>query len=228
MRTLYWLHRWSSLLVVLQLLIWLLTGLYFSLVPHDEMMGRKYWQTPQVSSLVVTAGKLCEVEGAATQFALSKIRLRQLAAKAQYVLDTPSGNYYLDAISCEPWQTTAELAKQLALATYNGSGEVIAVTAINNSPEQRGWAGPGFRIDIADDEHTRIYVDSRSGDVLPHRNNTWVVSDWMFRLHFMDYSGGQRFNHWLIWLAAMLALWFAFSGAFLLWQRTRFRRRRHT
>lgn len=228
MRTLYWLHRWSSLLIVLQLLIWLLTGLYFSLVPHDEMMGRKYWQTPSASPFVVASDKLCTVEELAAQFPFSQLRLRQLTGKVQYVLDTPSGDYYLDAISCEPWQTPAELAKQLALATYNGSGEIIAVTAINNSPEQRGWQGPGFRVDMADDEHTRIYVDSRSGDVLPHRNNTWVIADWMFRLHFMDYSGEQKFNHWLIWLTATLALWFALSGAVLLWQRTRFRRRRHT
>lgn len=228
MKKLYWLHRWGSLLVLLQVVIWLLTGLYFSLVPHDEMMGRKYWQSPPSGRIMVDADRLCTADSQAMQVTASSIRLRQIAGQVQYVLETPSGYHYLDALTCQPWQTPAELAQQLALATYKGVGDVVALTAVENSAEQRDWPGPGFRIDMADDEHTRIYVDSRSGDVLPHRNDTWVVADWMFRLHFMDYSGKQRFNHWLIWLTATLALGFAISGVFLLWQRTRLRQRKYT
>ncbi|MCA1766769.1 MAG: hypothetical protein LC639_00795, partial [Idiomarina sp.] len=55
-----------------------------------------------------------------------------------------------------------------------------------------------------------------SGEVIDHRNSSWWLSDWMFRLHFMDYSGERDFNSLLNIVAATVALWFSLSGLILL------------
>lgn len=38
-----WLHRWTSLIVALQVLIWLVTGLYFALVGHTEIAAHQHF-----------------------------------------------------------------------------------------------------------------------------------------------------------------------------------------
>ena len=67
-----------------------------------------------------------------------------------------------------------------------------------------------------DDLNTRVYVDENSGTVIDHRNTPWVISDWAFRLHFIDYTGGRNFNNLVIITAAVVTLWFALSGLILL------------
>ena len=42
MQWVYRLHKWASLLVGLQLMIWLLTGLYFNVVDHETASGNIY------------------------------------------------------------------------------------------------------------------------------------------------------------------------------------------
>ena len=45
------LHKWLSLLVGLQLLVWLGTGLYFNLMDHQKASGNQYKQTPVVAQV---------------------------------------------------------------------------------------------------------------------------------------------------------------------------------
>ena len=123
---------------------------------------------------------------------------------------------FIDANTGQPWETDTTLATELALSSYDGPGQLKRVSAVSGSDEVKGWQGAGFRVDMADDLNTRIYVDAASARVVEHRNTPWAIADWAFRLHFMDYSGGRSFNHLLIWTAGLLALWFSLSGLLLL------------
>jgi len=74
---------------------------------------------------------------------------------------------------------------------------------------------------------TRLYVDGRSGELLAVRNEAWVVYDFFFRLHVMDYQGGDDFNNPLLRAAATVALGLVLTGLVLLGLslRRRWRRR---
>jgi uncharacterized iron-regulated membrane protein len=62
---------------------------------------------------------------------------------------------------------------------------------------------------------TRLYIDARSGEFLAARNEAWVWYDFFWRLHLMDYGGGEDFNNPLLRTAAPLALGLVLTGGVL-------------
>ncbi len=62
---------------------------------------------------------------------------------------------------------------------------------------------------------TRLYFDGDTGRFLTVRNDFWVFYDAMWRLHIMDYRGGEDFNNRLLLGFALLAAVFALSGMIL-------------
>lgn len=218
MRLLQWLHRWTSLFILLQVLLWLITGLYFSAVGHRSLEAHQYRQQTHVHEALRAPSSVPINQLALPHAAeVSSITLRRLHGTPQYVVTTTAHDtYYFNALTGAFWQTSAEQAITEAKASYRGPGEVIAATKVTGSDEIYGWQQPGFRIDFADDLNTRVYVNGASGTLVDHRNDSWVWADWAFRLHFMDYSGGRDFNHLLMVSAAVAMLWFSLSGLILL------------
>lgn len=216
MRFMQWLHRWVSLILIIQVLLWIISAAIFSLMGHHAMSGHHYMRHvhPEMLSEQAPQWSLNEVR---KRFPTAdSIVLSNVLGHPQYQVKIDSQWTYLDGLTGAPWQTDADLAQQLAVASYDGPGAVEAVTAIEKSDELFDWKGPGYRIDFADDLNTRVYVDSASGQVVDHRNTQWVIADWAFKFHFMDYSGERSFNHLLIWAAGLFSLWFSLAGLILL------------
>ncbi|WP_417666267.1 2Fe-2S iron-sulfur cluster-binding protein [Pseudidiomarina sp.] len=216
MRFMQWLHRWLGLVLLVQVILWLVSGFYFALQGHHAMSGHQYKTNP--TGLVIRQSRpqidIHEMWEMYPQ-ALS-IKLYRIGQNPQYQINLPEQQLFLDGNSGEPWFTNAKQAEQLALATYDGPGELEQTSTITTTAEIFGWQGTGYRIQFRDDLNTRIYVDASNGRVLDHRNTPWLLADWAFKLHFMDYSGGRNFNHLLNYTAAFLALWFTLSGLLLL------------
>ena len=217
-RFIQWLHRWVSLILVIQVALWLVSGFFFSITGHHGMSGHQYMvtNTPE-PALKKIAPKIRFREMHQRFPSAHSIEIVSVAGVGQYQVTLADERVlYFNADTGETWSTNEALAKQLALSSYNGPGQVEAVERVTGSDEVNGWKASGFRIDMADDLNTRIYVDEASSQVVEHRNTPWTIADWAFRLHFMDYTGGRSFNHLLIWSAGLFALWFSLSGLILL------------
>ncbi|WP_034733349.1 PepSY domain-containing protein [Pseudidiomarina atlantica] len=218
-----WLHRWTSLIILLQVLIWLITGLYFAIVGHTEIAAHQHYsdtaKTSQEGLPFLAVGDADISSIYARYSGVTSLQVRQVQQRLQYVVTHDKGQTFLDAKSGEIWQTGAALAGQLAMASYTGPGSIETITHITNSDELADWQPQqqgGYRVTINDDLNTRIYVDAASATVIDHRNDPWVIADWAFKLHFMDYSGGRDFNNLLIRAAGLITLWLALSGLILL------------
>ncbi|MDV6316611.1 PepSY domain-containing protein [Idiomarina sp. HP20-50] len=209
------LHRWLSLIIIIQVLIWLISGFYFSWLGHQKLAAHDYFQ----SAPATPVGSAFYPENALFERFndIKSIEIRSVGDTPQYVVITTAGtSHYVNALTGEDWTTSAPLAAELARKSYNGPGRVKEVQAVKGSDEIIGWQDAGFKVTFSDDLATRVYVDSASGNVVDHRNSRWWLSDWMFRLHFMDYSGERDFNSLLNIIAATVALWFSLSGLILL------------
>ncbi|KTG25079.1 NADH:quinone oxidoreductase [Idiomarina sp. WRN-38] len=217
-RFMQWLHRWVSLVLVIQVALWLVSGLFFSLTGHHGMSGHQYMVSKNSEPPLKKIAPQIDVTEMHQRFPLAhSIELVSVAGVGQYQVSLPDGRLlYFNADTGERWSTDQALATQLALNSYNGPGQVERVEGVKGSDEVNGWNASGFRIDIEDDLNTRIYIDEASSQVVEHRNTPWTIADWAFRLHFMDYTGGRSFNHLLIWSAGLFALWFSLSGLILL------------
>ncbi|RUO24340.1 NADH:ubiquinone oxidoreductase [Aliidiomarina minuta] len=216
MKFLQWLHRWTGLILLIQLMLWTVSGLYFALVDHHGMGGQQYFSQEQPEPLSrAQLAKLSsdwwdDLNGVTQVLTYRALGLPRVEVHHQ------DGIRYLDGRDGSRWQTNEDFAQQIAQASYSGPGSLARVTPIERTRELRDWRGQGFRIDFDDDLNTRVYVDRTSGTVIDHRNTPWVVADWMFRLHFIDYTGGRNFNNLVAIVVAVMTLWFALSGFILL------------
>jgi hypothetical protein len=104
------------------------------------------------------------------------------------------------------------LADQL-LAEFN----IVSIQRLTEVPnEVRGRAAPLWQVQLDGNENTSIYVSEQSGEIVAKRTDRWRLFDFMWMLHIMDYDERSDFNHPLLYLTALSALLFTFSGFVLL------------
>lgn len=219
-------HKWLALVVSIQLLVWLLTGLYFNSlmnsaanvptrqpVQHEGYLpGRELYPPQAIDAPPPVAVSIIWVLG---------------APYYQFEYNQPSHAYFIrqrrifDATTGAPWQISAEQVAAIAGQAYAGSapaGEpVLLKPPIDDLPRQQN---PLWQVRFADEFNTAVYLDALTGHVIRHTNDRQRFDDLMFTLHFMDYTGTGFFNHPLIVIFAIATSLLAFSGGYLLISRS--------
>lgn len=214
-------HKWIALVVGVQILFWALGGLVMTAIPIERVRGEHH-AAEVVATALPTAELMPLAEAAATVgFAPSKAEIRQTPRGAVWVLHPVKGEpAMLDA------RTGARLApfgpdeaRAFALRAYRGGGAPVRTVLLKQAPQETGKEGALWRVDFADAERTTLYLAPLTGETVSRRSNLWRFYDFFWRLHIMDWSKGENFNHPLIIGAAMLALTTVVSGLVLLWSR---------
>lgn len=219
-------HKWTSILLMTQVMIWGVTGFYFSWLGHQRLAANDYFQSVPAEPLQATTIDARPALDALSAQALYRVGLQTVAGEMQLQLESASGTQFYHA-NGSPWQTDRAAAQVIAESSYTGSSAVADVR-LKAEGEPLLTGAPVYQVRFADALDTRVYVDAGSGALLDHQNSSSGITDWMFRLHFMDYSGGRDFNNLIITAAAMFMLWFALSGVVLLIRHFPLRRRKTT
>jgi hypothetical protein len=156
------------------------------------------------------------------------------AAGAAWKLRTAQGEHWLDARGAPLPPPDAQAVARFARQHYQGDGALLGVERLAEVPARWGIVrelGERREVWLArfdDALGTRLYVDARSGELLAARNQAWVLYDFFWRLHVMDYGGGEDFNNGWLRAASLLALGLVLAGAALLLAALRRQwRRRH-
>jgi uncharacterized iron-regulated membrane protein len=223
--TTFKIHRWLGWLVGLQVLVWVLGGLVFSLVPFQTWVKGHDTVKPPVATLPA---------GWAAQTAPGLQAAAALDAVASVgTVVTPQGpalrvNYrarrdpVLVPADGSAWAAPDEAAvKRFASSLYTGPARVLAVERLATVPPrlgivaETGGRGDLWRVRFDDTLGTRIYLNGRTGEFLTSRNEAWVWYDFFFRLHIMDYTGGDDFNNTLLRVASVSAFGLVLAGAVL-------------
>ncbi len=210
MKTLRTLHRWFGVLVFIQVLLWIGSGLVISLLDADLARGKTTLADLPAAPLVSEA--LLPVAAVPRPFAgIESVRLQHLADTLVYRVAGRDSSQLYDAFTGERVTVDQALALAIARQSYRplSGDEVMPASAAYF--EETVW-----RVAFADRVETNVFVGTEDGHVLGHRNNRTELVEFLLMLHFMDYTGGHDFNHPLIIIAAVLALWLTLSGALLL------------
>ena len=211
------LHKWLGLIIGLQLMIWLLSGSLISLIDQQEVSGRTTRQAAGESQSTLSSGPLYPLSQLplATQ-SVHSITLGVFALKTAYRVVQDDVVTLFDAQTGEQLRINRQLAEQIALDSYRGTGHVLNSERLEKgSDEVRDVLRPVWRIDIDDSLFTRVYVSADDGQVLAHRNSRWALVDFLLMLHFMDYLRADNFNNPQIIVVGFGALWIAISGLLL-------------
>ena len=214
------LHKWLSLLVGLQLLIWLSTGLYFNLMDHQKAAGNEFRHRPAIAQ--VDLNRLVEPKLVLSQSKLA-VSLKQISLldHPYYLLTHDKGLYshfkndysLVDAYSGISVVIDEEIAKKIAQSSYKGKG--IIESAIRLSPPYEDIPreqNAVWQINYADEVNTSVFVDTGSGRIVKHSNDDKRFADIFFMLHFMDYGTEGSFNNVQIIVFAIFTLFFSLTG----------------
>ena len=218
-------HKWASLLIGLQVFIWVVSGLTFNIIDHEKARGNAYRQTI-ISAQPTTANKdLLPVEKILKSYP-DTIELNQtnILSQPYYLLTQQQGLYrhssnsyhIVNAITGELTLIDEPLATAIAQASYIGPGNINSVTLIE--PQIADFLkhqNPSWQINFDDSLATSVYVEQGSGRIVGHSNSDKRFADFFFMLHFMDYGSAGNFNTIQIMLFAFITLWLTLSG--LIW-----------
>ncbi|MBD3584739.1 2Fe-2S iron-sulfur cluster binding domain-containing protein [Salinimonas sp. HHU 13199] len=214
-------HKWASVIVGVQLIIWLATGLYFGLAEHERLQLR-----PSSSPLGQTTTQHGEIVPASNLPVnqVQSLTLRTLLGKPVYVAVIEAGAHIsqtsqiqlFDAISAAPISIEQPLAEKIAKHAYPGPSQIASAT-FRQAPlsELPGQKNDVWHIVFADEQNTYMFIDSRTGNIIAHSTLDRRFFDLMLKLHFMDYGNSGGFNHWLIITFALATLLFVITG--LIW-----------
>jgi len=220
-----WVHKWLALILGIQILFWVVSGLFFTLFPIEQIRSEHLIRpaAPQVvdtTSLPSLAG-LRGPEGALP----TKLTIERRASGAVIVAEfaeAPPALY--DARNLSPLSPlTADQARAVARAHVTLTSAPTAVEAITaESPEYKG-ALPAWRVQFAEGGLS-VYVAQNTGAVTARRSDLWRLYDTLWALHIMDWENHEDFNHPLIVIVTWLTLLSVIAGIVLIPYRIRLAR----
>ena len=213
------LHKWVGLLIGIQVILWLLSGLVISLLDPVKVSGRQWVNTIGTDSQIIVPVVLlepAELPAGYVKDALG-IDLTIQHGKPVYLIRHTGGETLVNGVDGSLITTGKADAEQLALQDFSGDGDVISVEqGMAPDMETRDHSGAYWRVNFSDKANTAIYIAASSGRILERRNSFWRVRDFFWMLHIMDYAGHQNFNNPLIITVALVAIWLGLSGFLLL------------
>ena len=213
------LHKWLSLVVGIQLLIWIGTGLYFNLMDHKKASGNT--QRVHVEHEVgVLDSRFFPLSDLQTQAPI-EVDLLWILNRPYYQLVYEKGEHsyqvrrsqLFDAISGAPFTLNKNQALTIARRSYSGMG-VLSEARFLQPPfsDDVKQQNPLWQIKANDKYNTVIYLDGVNGRVARHVTDDVRLKDLMMKLHFMDYFNTGGFNHWLIIVFALGTLILSVTG----------------
>ncbi len=212
-------HKWVGLLIGIQLLLWLLSGLMLSLLNPEKVSGAQWaQQTTHGIATILDTNLLEPHELSADLFdgALS-VSLEDRRGQSIYRIRRLDGTILVNASNGETLKTNESDARLVAQQDFTGNGAFVSVeSGFAPDLETRNSRGDYWRVNFSDSSSTSIYISASTGEILERRNSYWRVFDFFWMLHIMDYSGHEDFNNWLIIIIALIAIWLGLSGFTLL------------
>ena len=206
-------HLWTGLLLGVQVLLWMASGLVMSWFPIELVRGETNAFVSEPLALEAQAyaspgGIIAQAEGATT------VELRRFMGRPVYLARWHSGAAAMfDASNGDKITPLKEAqARKVAELDYVGDGKIVSAALVSHPPQEYRGATPVWRIDLDDKLNTRIYVSPETGEVRARRNDIWRLYDFFWMLHIMDYEERENFNNPLVIVASGTGLVFAISG----------------
>jgi uncharacterized iron-regulated membrane protein len=224
-------HRWLGLLMALQIIAWMASGLWFSIFPIAEIRGEHLTRPAErleVDRLERLAAPTVLQETLDRHFreawTLSTVALTQLDGQVYWRISGSLADHSFtrlvtaDGLAVSPMLTAATASNRARdwLVTPAEPQAVEWVETVPPDGEIRGRELPVWKVSFSQPESLNLYIDPWTGEILARRTARWRVFDFFWMLHIMDFDTRDDFNHPLLQIAAFLGLVIALSGL-LLW-----------
>lgn len=192
-------HRYLSIFIAIQLLLWTVSGIYFAFNKIEMVRGEQYRLPLE------------------TEYRIFKRLGQEIIEKNENGIKTYSTypkNFSVDILSSEEAITIAKEKTSLNPVS------VSLIEKVEGGVEYRGRRMPIYKVSTDTDDGINIYVDSMTGDIAAIRSDSWRVWDLLWALHIMDYQDRDNINNILLKIFSILALVSSITGIVLFFKKT--------
>ena len=224
------LHRWLGLFASIQLLLWTLSGLFFTIPDIKDVRGDQYrvWETTNEAQRL-DQENLFAMSALLKNLDINKeqdytILLKRRADTWVYQVKSSNQISNYDAISGERlfFITPDEASLIVTRETNLLPKKVELINDRESGSEYRGRDLPLYRVFVEKPQKGMVYVDPNTGEIAAIRTRLWRTFDFLWSLHIMDYKERDDFSHWLIRIFAFIGLMTIVSGMLLWYYTSRF------
>ena len=210
-------HKYLSLVISIQLLLWTVSGIYFAFNKIELVRGEQYLIEQKVSKL-----NLKEVE---SSFSGKNVNFVRRLDEWIIKVETDSGFSYTDLQG----QNLDELNEEEVREVVRQSTKLIPLMVQRiDKPEIRaefrGRNLPLFKVATSTTDNINVYVDAFTGEVTAIRSDSWRIWDFLWGAHIIDYSERENINNFLIKILSILALISSLSGIVLFFKTFKFKK----
>jgi|TARA_B110000438_G_C15690215_1_gene596439 hypothetical protein len=201
-------HKYLSLFVSLQLLLWTVSGIYFA-YNKIELVRGEHLRNQNFDELSFDLQNFPEIKAKSLE---AVVRMGQPLIK----INTMSGMSYLNQDGSPASQISLDEA--MIIVRNKTSLNPLSALEIFDVPagaEYRGRQLPLYQVVTDHQNNIKVYVDAFSGEIVAIRSSSWRLWDFLWGLHIMDYIDRDNINNVLIKIFSILALISSLSGVIL-------------
>ncbi|WP_296172697.1 PepSY domain-containing protein [uncultured Brevundimonas sp.] len=219
-------HKWLALIIGVQALFWVVSGLYMTAVHIDIIHGDHLVRTP-VAEPISMGGLVDPAVIVKNAGGAQSLRLDQQLGQPVYIVSQTSGRSLFDARTGEKLPLIDEAgARQRAEQIYAGDGGVREMELLYEIPgEIRGRAAPIWRVQFEGLWRPTLYIAPQTGELVAKRHDLWRTFDFVWMFHIMDYETRDNVNNLLLKIATWMMVVTSLTGAWLLLYSFRRKRR---
>ena len=217
-------HKWLALIIAVQAVFWMLSGLYMTAVHINIIHGDHLVRAPRQQPIAL--------EGLVEPTSLvpggtRSVRLVTQLGQPVYIVDAIPGRMLFDARTGQMLSPLDEkAARDRAVALYAGKGAVTKVELLDTAPSEiKGRQMPIWRVEFEGMWKPTIYIAPQTGELSAKRHDLWRIFDFVWMFHIMDYEERTDMNNTLLRVATWMAVATSATGGWLLLYSFRRRRR---
>ncbi len=216
----YWVrrcHKWIALVVGVQALLWMASGVYMTVVPLEIIHGDHL--THPTGEPLALSGKRIDVAQMMRLYpGISSFRVKSLLGREVFEINRSGKVELVEAENGKPVGFLEESAvRALANDSYHGEDVIAKVELLAKAPDEVGKRPvPIWAVHYSNFGKTTLYFSPNTGELLARRHELWRWFDFLFMLHIMDYAERSDVNNALLRVAAVGGVLFSLSGLWLL------------
>jgi len=222
------LHRYLMALIGIQVLIWMLSGLYMVIFDIDYIRGNHLTKPVYIQPDVIEQAQ--PLSNIYQQYSIDgDVSLIPYLNSAAYAFESEGSQQLVDAISGLSLLPIAESqAQALAISQYRSvDNKIFSITYLDEeAPSELAKRYlPVWRITFESPFNDTLYISANTGQVVTKRHLWWRVFDIFWMLHIMDYETRSDVANWLLRFFSSCFILSIFTGIALLVDRFKFSRR---
>ena len=198
-------HKYLSLAISIQLLLWTVSGIYFAFNKIELIRGEQYLLNEDVSNLDLT-----EIKGTFNTKSINIVKrldkwILRLEGETQVYYRALNGEELMELNELEAIEIVRQKTSLIPL-------KAVKLNSQSRGSEFRGRKLPLYKVSTESEDNINVYVGAMSGEIAAIRSDSWRTWDFMWGAHIIDYRDRDNIDNFLLKVLSILALISALSG----------------